>query len=116
MVSNEFEGITPEDLGCMGEQEIDPGVKEENGFANVEKQPEKLCFKHIPEQNRKAYWKLYSQFENKDMSFEDFAIEMYAINSPHLMQMDLEKIIEQKHDGVARKQAIDRKIRKANMN
>jgi hypothetical protein len=110
MVSiNEFDGITPEDLGCMGEQEIAPGVKEENGFA-VEKKPVNLCFKFIPQENRKAYWKLYEQFENKDMSFEDFAVEMHSINSPVLMQKDLEKLIDQKHQGIARKQAIDRKI------
>ena len=109
---NEFSDIDVNELGCMGEQEIAPGVKEETGFVSKKQVAVKLCFSHIPEQNRKAYWQLYEQFDNKDMSFEEFALEMHAINSPTLMQKDLEKIIDQKHRGNARQAGIDHAIKK----
>ncbi len=113
---NEFEDIDVNELGCMGEKEIDPGVREETGFVTKKQTAVKLCFKHIPEQNRKAYWRLYEQFDNKDMSFEEFALEMHAINSPTLMQADLEKVMDLRHRGAARKAGIDHMLKKASMN
>ena len=89
--------ITPDDLGCLGEPECDPGVKEET--QKVEK-PRRLSFEHIPLKKKKRARKLYDAFEGeaKDMSFEDFCIELYALESPKLMQADLHNIVMEKQD------------------
>ena len=87
--------ITPDDLGCMGEKEIDPGVMEEavtSGSAGLNS-PIPLSFQSIPMDNRRAYRKLYDGFERKDMSFEDFCVEMFAMSSPTMMQHDLGKMM-----------------------
>ena len=102
--------ITPEDLGCMGEQEIDPGVVEEavgSGTGAVEKKEVRKSFASIPLEQKKRAKKIYDGFAVKDISFEDFCIELYALESPALMQVDLKSIIEQKHAGYQRKAAID---------
>lgn len=99
-----MEDITPEMLGCMGEQETDPGVVEET--QKVDK-PARLCFINIPFEKRKAFKLLYDQFEERDMPFEDFCIELYAVQSPGMMQRDLGDIIDQKHAGYQRKAAVD---------
>ena len=89
--------ITPDDLGCLGEPECDPGVKEET--QKVEK-PRRLSFEHIPLEKKKHARKLYDVFEGeaKDMSFEDFCIELYALESPKLMQADLHNMVMEKQD------------------
>lgn len=99
-----MEDITPEELGCLGEQEIDPGVAEET--QQVEK-PKNPCFENIPFAKRKSARKLYDTFEFKDMPFEEFCIELYALQSPALMQRDLGNIMAQKHAGYQRKAAVD---------
>ena len=106
-----MEDITPEDLGCMGEQEIDAGVVEET--QQVAK-PSRLSFEQIPFEKRKSFRKLYDQFDEKDMSFEDFCCELYAVQSPGLMQQDLGDIMAQKHAGYQRKAAVDFSMRKQN--
>lgn len=87
--------ITPEDLGCLGEAENDPGVVEET----VGKQKVSIpkSFKHIPFAVKKRARKLYDAFDKKDMPFEDFCVQLYALESPKLMQADLLGIIEEKH-------------------
>ncbi len=93
--------ITPDDLGCMGEQENDPGVVEEAvGSGSPEKKEVRKSFASIPFEQKKRAKKLYDQFEGdaKDMSFEDFCIELYALESPALMQADLQKIVLEKQD------------------
>ncbi len=87
--------VSPDDLGCMGEKEIDDGVKEET--QKVEK-PQRLSFEHIPLEIKKRARKLYDGFEKKDISFEDFCVELYALQSPALMQADLHNIIMEKQD------------------
>ena len=107
--------ITPDELGCMGEQEIDPGVVEEAvGSGAVEKKVPK-SFKHIPFAVKQRAHKLYDQFEKKDLSFEDFCVQLYALESPALMQADLKGIIDQKHAGYQQKAAMDH-VMKQNMN
>jgi len=103
--------ITPEMLGCLGEQEIDPGVLEET--ASVEK-PKNLCFENIPFKKRKNFRKLYDGFDKKDISFEEFCIQLYALQSPGLMQQDLAKITNQKQMGQARKAVIDHTVNRMN--
>ena len=106
--------ITPDDLGCMGEQEIDPGVVEEAvGSGATEKKVPK-SFASIPFEVKQRARKLYDQFEKKDMSFEDFCVQLYALESPKLMQADLKGIIEQKHAGYQRKAAIDHSMNRMN--
>ena len=93
--------ITPEDLGCMGEQENDPGVVEEavgSGTGIPEKKEVRKSFANIPFEQRKRAKKLYDGFADKDMSFEDFCIELYALESPALMEADLRSIITEKED------------------
>ncbi len=107
--------ITPEDLGCMGEQEVDPGVVEAAvGSGSGPSSPISPCFEKIPMENRRAYRKLYDGFTIKDISFEDFCIEMFVISSPTMMKHDLDKIISQKHAGyqqmAANKHAIDQSM------
>jgi len=84
-----MEDITPSDLGCLGEPEIDEGVIEESAEP-VKKRS--LCFENIPFEKRKSFRKLYDGFEQKDMPFEQFCIELYAIQSPGMMQHDLGNI------------------------
>lgn len=103
-----MEDITPEELGCLGEREIDDGVLEESVPV---KKPKSRCFENVPFESRKLYRKFYDEFftpEGRDMTFENFAIELYALSSPALMQQDLSGMADQIHTGVARKQAIDR--------
>lgn len=110
-----LEDITPEDLGCMGEQEVAPGVKEET--VGDKPQPISPCFEHIPFEKRKQYRKFYDEFftaEGKDMPFEEFAVEMYAAQHPTLMHQDLNKIIGQKHVGYQRKAAIKHTLSRMN--
>ncbi len=90
--------VTPDDLGCMGEQENDPGVVEEVIGPNVEKKEVRKSFACIPFEQKKRARKIYDGFTVKDMSFEDFCIELYALESPKLMQADLHNIIMEKQD------------------
>lgn len=92
--------ITPEDLGCLGEPENPAGLVEESGLAE-KKVPISKSFEHIPFAVKKRARALYDTFEGdgKDMSFEDFCVEMYALESPALMKQDLAEIIEGKHEG-----------------
>lgn len=107
--------ITPEDLGCMGEQEIDPGVVEEAVGSGTEKKEVRKSFASIPFEQKKRAKKLYDGFDDKDMSFEDFCCELYALESPALMQADLRSVVKQKHDGYRRKAAMDH-VMKQSMN
>ena len=121
MVSDDMnmEDITPEDLGCLGEREVDDGVLEEP--QPIEKPGKKLSlaavFEKIPLEKRKKYRKFYDDFftpEGRDMSFEEFCVEMYLIESPLKMQYDLQEITAQKHDGYQRKAAVDHTINRMN--
>ncbi len=89
--------VTPEDLGCLGERENDPGVVEESTVP-VEKKPARKSFAQIPFEVQKRARKLYDSFEKKDMPFEDFCVELYALESPALMQADLQKVVLEKQD------------------
>ena len=106
--------ITPEDLGCMGEQENDPGVVEEAVGSNAEKKEVRKSFATIPFEQKKRARKIYDGFVVKDMSFEDFCIELYALESPALMQADLQNIVLEKQDRCrqqfANQQNIDRNL------
>lgn len=86
--------ITPEDLGCLGEQENPPGLVEET--VGKTKVPVPKSFKHIPFEKKKHARKLYDAIDDKDMSFEDFCIALYALQSPALMQADLQDVIMEK--------------------
>ena len=99
--------ITPEDLGCLGEQEIDPGVKEEAVESGTVEKKVPKSFASIPFEVKKRARKLYDSFVEKDMSFEDFCVELYALESPALMRADLQDVVEQKQAGHQRKAAID---------
>ena len=108
--------ITAEDLGCLGEQEVAPGVMEEavtSGSAGPNS-PTPLSFQSIPMENRRAYRKLYDGFERKDMSFEDFCVEMFAMSSPTMMQHDLDKMMGMRENRnqimAANKQAIEQSL------
>lgn len=89
--------ITPADMGQDAEN--DPGVVEEVIASGETKQPISPCFKAIPFEARKKYRKLYDTFEQKDMPFEDFAIEMHFMANPQMIQRDLGRIIDQKQQG-----------------
>ncbi len=114
-----MEDITPEDLGCMGEKEIDDGVLEET--KPIEKPGKKLSlaavFEKIPLDNRKKYRKFYDEFftpEGRDISFEEFCVEMYLLESPLKMQYDLQEIIAQRQDGYRQKAAVDHTVNRMN--
>ena len=116
MVSNEMnmEDITPEDLGCMGEQECDPGVKEEplEKFSKANTPTTKAeIFRTIPHETKKAFKKLYDGFAQKDIPFDEFCVEMMMMSNPGVMQSTLMKITEQKQRGYQHKAAIDRAIK-----
>ena len=120
MVSDEMnmEDITPEDLGCMGEKEVDDGVLEETQPV-VKKEVLSLAtvFEKIPLEKRKKYRKFYDDFftpEGRDMSFEEFCVEMYLLESPLKMQYDLQEITAQMHDGYAHKAAVDHTMNRMN--
>ncbi len=108
--------ITPDDLGCGPEPECDPGVKEESGLAEI-KVPIPKSFKHIPIKVKKRARKLYDNFEGdaKDLPFEEFCTELYALESPALMQADLKGMITEKHDRL-RTQAVNMHAMKRSMN
>ena len=89
--------ITPNDLGCMGEEENPPGLVEETVAPGETKVLTPKSFEHIPFEVKKRAHKLYETFEKKDMPFENFCVELYALESPKLMQADLAGIIEEKH-------------------
>lgn len=91
--------IQPGDLGGADEPENDPGVVEEAIASGETKQPISPCFAKIPFKNRKTYRKIYDSFTVKDMSFEDFCIEMYFMASPTMMRRDLGRVIDQKQQG-----------------
>ena len=88
--------ITPEDLGCMGEEENPPGLVEET--IGETKTPVPKSFKHIPFEVKKRARKLYDGFDQKDMPFEEFCVELYALESPKLMQADLHNMVMEKQD------------------
>ena len=90
--------VTQEDLGCMGELENDPGVVEEAVGPAIEKKAVPKSFASIPFEVKQRARKLYDSFDDKDMSFEDFCVELYALESPALMQVDLHNIIMEKQD------------------
>ncbi len=90
--------ITPEDLGCLGEAENDPGVVEEAVGPAIEKKPIPKSFASIPFEVKKRARKLYDSFDDKDMSFEEFCTELYALESPALMQADLHNIVMEKQN------------------
>ena len=119
MVSNEAfkqEDITPEDLGCMGEQEIDPGVKEETQPIKPQPTTKDAIFASIPHETKKAFRKLYDGFEKKDMPFDEFCVEMMMTSNPHVMQSSLTKIIDQKQMGRASQAGIDYAMKNKGMN
>lgn len=112
-----MEDITPEDLGCMGEKEIDDGVMEDAVGAGPTKKPKESCFANVPFESRKLYRKFYDEFfteAGRDLPFEEFAVQMCALSSPMLMQKDLGDITAQKHAGYQRKAAIDHRMRNQN--
>ncbi len=88
--------IIPEDLGCLGEKEIDDGVKEEAVGETKPSAPK--SFKHIPFVVKQRARKLYDGFDQKDMPFEEFCVELYALESPKLMQADLHNMVMEKQD------------------
>ncbi len=102
--------VTPDELGCMGEQENDPGVVEEAVGSGAEKKEVRKSFANIPFEQKKRARKLYDSFDDKDMSFEDFCIELYALESPALMQADLRNIIMEKQDRCRQQFATQRNI------
>ena len=120
MVSNEdfkMEDITPEDLGCLGEQEVDPGVKEEPEQP-IKAQPttKDEIFASIPHEKKKKYRELYDGFTIKDMPFDEFCVEMTMMSNPGLMQRDIGKIIDQKQMGQARMAGVNHALKKQGMN
>ena len=90
--------ITPDDLGCMGEPENDPGVVEEAVGSGETKAPVPKSFASIPFEVKQRARKLYDSFDQKDMSFEEFCVELYALESPKLMQTDLHNMVMEKQD------------------
>ena len=106
--------ITPDDLGCMGEKEIDDGVKEEAVESGTVEKKVPKSFASIPFEVKKRARKLYDGFVEKDMSFEEFCVELYALESPALMPADLRNIVQQKQVGHQRKAAIDYNLKHRN--
>ena len=104
--------VTPEDLGCLGERENDPGVVEEAVESGAEKKEVRKSFATIPFEQKKRAKKIYDGFAVKDMSFEDFCIELYALESPALMQADLQDIVLEKQDRCRQQFASQRNIEK----
>ncbi len=106
--------ITPEDLGCLGEEENPAGLVEEVVGPAVEKKPIPKSFASIPFEVKKRARKLYDGLDDKDMSFEEFCTELYALESPALMQADLHNIVMEKQDRCrqqfANQQSIDRNL------
>ena len=103
--------ITPEDLGCLGEPENDPGVVEEAiGPDAAEKKLVPKSFASIPFEIKQRARKLYDGFDDKDMPFEDFCVELYALESPALMQADLQEIVLEKQDRCRQQFANQRNI------
>jgi hypothetical protein len=122
MVSNEDfkqEDITPEDLGCMGEQECDPGVKEGSDVVvNNKPQPttKEEIFRTIPHEMKKKYKKIYDGFTVKDIPFDEFCVEMAMLSNPGVQQSSIMKIIEQKQNGARQKFGIDQAMKRQHMN
>jgi hypothetical protein len=114
MVSNEDfkqEDITPEMLGCMGEQEVDEGVKEPTEPIKSQPTTKDEIFASIPHETKKAFKKLYDGFEKKDMPFDEFCVEMMMMSNPGVMQSTLSKIMDRKQQGYMHKAAIDSAIK-----
>ena len=121
MVSNEDfkqEDITPEDLGCMGEEEVPEGVKEPTGQPAGKAQPttKDEIFASIPHEKKKSYRKIYDGFEQKDMPFDEFCVEMAMMSNPGIMQRDIGKIVNQKQMGQARAAGVNHALKKQGMN
>ena len=113
---NEFENIDVNELGCLGEQEIDAGVKEVESVGKAQPTTKDEIFASIPHEVKKTYRKIYDGFEFKDMAFDEFCVEMAMLSNPGLMQRDMSRMIDQKHESLARKAGIDHAIKKAQMN
>ncbi len=101
--------ITPDDLGCGPEPENPAGLVEQSGMTTP-KTPVPKSFNHIPFAVKQRAHKLYDQFEKKDMSFEAFCCELYALESPKLMQADLHNIVMEKQDRCRQQFATQRNI------
>ncbi len=101
--------ITPDDLGCGPEPENPAGLVEQSDVA-APKTPVPKSFNHIPFAVKQRAHKLYDQFEKKDMSFEDFCVQLYALESPKLMQADLHNIVMEKQDRSRQQFASQRNI------
>ncbi len=102
--------ITPSDLGCGPEPENDPGVVEEAVESGAEKKEVRKSFACIPFEQKKRAKKLYDNCYPKDMSFEDFCIELYALESPALMQADLQDMVLERQDRCRQQFANQRNI------
>lgn len=102
--------ITPSDMGQ--DPENDEGVLEEVIASGSSEPKVSPCFKAIPFEARKKYRELYDTFEKKDMSFEEFAIEMHFMSSPIMLRRDLARITDQKQQGNRRLAANLRNINK----
>ena len=102
--------ITPEDLGCLGEEENPAGLVEEAVGPIVEKKPVPKSFASIPFEVKQRARKLYDSFDQKDMPFEEFCTELYALESPALMQADLQSIVLEKQDRCRQQFATQRNI------
>ena len=106
--------ITPEDLGCLGERENDPGVVEEAVGPAAEKKPVPESFASIPFKVKQRARKLYDSFDDKDMSFEEFCTELYALQSLALMQADLQDIVLERQNRCRQQFANQRNIERMN--
>ncbi len=106
--------VTPDELGCMGEAENPAGLVEETVGPAVEKKLVPKSFASIPFEVKQRARKLYDSFDDKNMPFEDFCIELYALQSPALMRADLQKIVLEKQDrnrlAFANQHKIDRNL------
>lgn len=119
MVSNDdmkFEDITANEMGCMGEDEVPDGVKEPTQPIKPQPTTKEGIFASIPHGQKKSYRKLYDGFENKDMPFDEFCIEMTMLSNPGLLQNSLGKVMGQKQMGQARQAGIDYAMKKKNLN
>ncbi len=104
--------IMPEDLGCGPEPENPAGLVEQSDMLTP-KTPIPKSFNHIPFAVKQRAHKLYDQFEKKDMPFEDFCCELYALESPKLMQADLHNIVMEKQDRCRQQFANQRNVERS---
>jgi hypothetical protein len=93
-------------------------IKDRNSFPIPPGTPAKIakCFKMVPHEQVSRIKDFYDTFENKDLPFCEFVVELVFMCNAQAMQNDLANIVEQKRAGLQRQAIVDHAVKKKDEN